>query len=84
MGSTDQHIEGRRVGRNDCRQGIEDQLVALAGTEQAEAQDDVASCQPEIRLDRLRIDERQLRNAVGDDVQTLGIDAVDVAQERPS
>ena len=56
-------------------------FVALAGAEQAEAQDHRGRRHAEPRLDEVRVDERQIRDAVGDHVEGAGVDAVDASEQ---
>ena len=57
------------------------ELVALARAKETEAQDDLAVLHAQGRLDRDRVDERELRHAVRDDVDAVPVDAVGGLQE---
>ena len=76
MGRTDDDVQHRRVRRDDVGQRGERELVALARTKQTEAQDDLAALHAQGRLDRDRVDEREFRHAVRDDVDAAPVDTV--------
>ena len=76
MGRPDDDVDRLRVRRDHGRQGVDGQLVALARAEEAEAQDDVATLELDRRLDRVGVDEGQIRDAVRDHVEAARIDAV--------
>ena len=78
---TDDDVQHLRVRRHDVGQRGERELVALARTKQTEAQDDLAVLHAQGRLDRDRVDERELRHAVRDDVDAAPVDAVGRLQE---
>ena len=69
MGRTDDDVQHRRMRRDDVGQRRDRELVALARTEETEAEDDLAALHAEARLDRVGVDEREVRHAVRDDVQ---------------
>ena len=65
---------------DDVGQRVDRQLVALAGAEQAEAQDDLAILDAQGRLHRGAIDEWKLGDAVRNDMQAPAVDPVHVGQ----
>ena len=74
-------VQDLRVVRDHRRQRFERELVALARAQEPEAQDHLAAGQPEARLDRVRRDERQVRDPVADDVDLRRVHAVLVRQQ---
>ena len=72
----DHDIQDRRMRGDHVGQRGERELVALARTQEAEAQDDLATLHAQGWLDRDRIDEREFRDAVRDDMQAAPVDTV--------
>jgi hypothetical protein len=56
---TDDHVARPRPLRDKGREGVDGELVPFARTHETEAQDHVTPLEPEQRLDRLRVGERQ-------------------------
>ena len=76
VGRADDHVRGVGVLRDDLGERIDHQLVALAGPEQAEAQDHVPTRHADTGLDRLGGQDRQVRDAVRHDLDDRRIGAV--------
>ena len=82
MGLTDDDVQDRRMRRDHVGQRGERELVPLARTEQAEAQDDLAALDAQSRLDRDRIDEGKFGTPCG--MTWSGpVDPVDARGDRP-
>ena len=75
------HVLHSRMRGGDGRERIDRQLVPLVRTHEPEAQDHLAPIEPEPRLDRHRIGERQVRHAMRDDLDPAGWDAVGAGQQ---
>ncbi len=80
MGDADDDITRRRVLGDHAGEGLEREFIALSWAQQAEAQDDPAAGHAQRGLHRLRIDERQIRDAVRDDVEAARVHSVRTGQ----
>ena len=77
------HDDVHDVGKlpDDLRQGAQGVLDALVRRKQPERQQHLLADYPELILEVIRIGERHVRDAVGDQVDLGGRGLVDVAQE---
>ena len=84
MGRTEYDVDRIRAGSCDRGHGIYDILDALARSQQSERKDDLFSRETEFRFGLLRLEERELRNSMSDDINLCRRHAVDRAEQLPA
>ena len=82
VGGSQHHVACGGMLRYHGRQRPDHVLDALVGREQAECEEHVFACHAEAILVEIRIDELHVGNAVGDHVDPVVGDAVDLAEQR--
>src|SRR5206468_4164064 len=79
MGHPEHDVDGVRMPREDRRHRVDHVLDSLVRREETEREDDRAAFDAELVLAPSIRDER---NAMGDDVDLPGVDAMNRAEER--
>ncbi len=84
MRRTEHDIDRVGAAFQDRGHGVDHDLDALGGGQQAECQNDRAAVKSEFGLGRVGLDKRKVGNAMGDDLDLVVRHAIDAAQQLAS
>ena len=84
MGRTEHDVDRVRATFQDRGHGVDHDLDALAGGQQAERQNDRAAAESEFGLCRVRLNKRKVGNAMGNDFDFFVRHAIDATQQLAS
>ncbi len=81
MRRPEDHVDGSRLDPGHLRHRLDGRLVALSGPDEAEAEDHGPKLEPERRLYGIGLDQGQIRDTVGNDVESAFVEAVGLAKD---